>query len=284
MPRDSSAVYSLPNGYLATTGETVLASQHNTPLEDVAQALTGSLPRNGTGAMQAALPMGGFRITNLGSGSASTDATSLTQVEALIAAAVVLASPPGKLAAYAGPTAPTGWLLCYGQAVSRETYSALFAAIGTTWGAGDGSTTFNVPDFKGRTPFGKDDMGGSAAGRLTTAGSGVDGATLGAVGGSQSHTLTTAELAAHTHTTASQVVVPRDGWGVSGGPFGTPTSGRLVVGSGIEEFSESLESLRQPFGDLTVSLTGSTASGSSGSGDAHNNMPPAAITNIIIKT
>jgi hypothetical protein len=62
---------------------------------------------------------------------------------------------PGMVAAYAGSSAPSGWLLCDGTAVSRTTYSALFAAIGTSYGAGDGSTTFNLPDLRGRVPVGK---------------------------------------------------------------------------------------------------------------------------------
>lgn len=59
------------------------------------------------------------------------------------------ASPSGIIAPFAGTSAPTGWLACQGQAISRTTYAALFTAIGTTWGAGDGSTTFNVPDLRG---------------------------------------------------------------------------------------------------------------------------------------
>ena len=62
---------------------------------------------------------------------------------------VDLGLPAGMVAPYAGSTAPTGWLLCDGTAVSRSTYAALFAAIGTTYGSGDGSTTFNVPDTRG---------------------------------------------------------------------------------------------------------------------------------------
>jgi microcystin-dependent protein len=58
------------------------------------------------------------------------------------------ACPPGALMDFGGTTAPTGWLICDGQAVSRTTYAALFTAIGTTWGAGDGSTTFNVPGLQ----------------------------------------------------------------------------------------------------------------------------------------
>lgn len=93
--------------------------------------------------------------------------------------------PVGASIDYAGTTAPAGWLLEYGQAVSRTTYAALFAAIGTTYGTGDGSTTFNLPDARGRVVAGKDDMGGSAASRLTNTYAGFVGATLGAAGGDQ---------------------------------------------------------------------------------------------------
>lgn len=62
--------------------------------------------------------------------------------------------PVGSVKMYAGSSAPSKWLFCQGQAVSRTTYAKLFAAIGTTYGAGDGSTTFNLPDFRGRTAIG----------------------------------------------------------------------------------------------------------------------------------
>jgi hypothetical protein len=94
--------------------------------------------------------------------------------------------PAGVLNPYAGATAPTGWLLCYGQSISRATYATLFTAIGTTYGTASG-TTFNLPDMRGRAVAGQDDMGGTSANRLTTAGGGLDGDVLGAVGGSQSH-------------------------------------------------------------------------------------------------
>jgi hypothetical protein len=80
-------------------------------------------------------------------------------------------------------------LLCDGSAVSRTTYAALFAVTSTAYGVGDGSTTFNLPDLRGRAVAGKDNMGGTAQNRLTTAGSSVDGVTLGASGGSQNRTL-----------------------------------------------------------------------------------------------
>jgi hypothetical protein len=77
-----------------------------------------------------------------------------------------------------------GWLYCDGSAISRVSYDALFAAIGTTYGAGDESTTFNLPDLRGRMVVGRDDMGADAAsGRIVDAAEGIDGASLGAVGG-----------------------------------------------------------------------------------------------------
>ena len=81
----------------------------------------------------------------------------------------LLRVPAGCVMPFAGATPPDGWLLCYGQAVSRTTYPDLFAAIATTYGAGDGSTTFNLPDLRGRVAAGKDDMGGIAANRMTSA-------------------------------------------------------------------------------------------------------------------
>lgn len=110
-------------------------------------------------------------------------------VESKFASGSSVSLPAGMLAPFAGASAPSGWLLCGGQAVSRTTFAALFAVIGTAYGAGDGSTTFNLPDLRGRVAAGKDDMGGSAANRLTNAGAGITGTTLGASGGDQNHSL-----------------------------------------------------------------------------------------------
>jgi microcystin-dependent protein len=90
--------------------------------------------------------------------------------------------PTGSITSYAGSTAPTGWLLCAGQAVSRSTYSSLFSVLSTTYGSGDGSTTFNLPDLRGRVVAGVDNMGGTDAGRLSTSN------TLGTASGSQTNT------------------------------------------------------------------------------------------------
>lgn len=90
-----------------------------------------------------------------------------------------LSLPAGIIVDFAGSSAPSGWLLCYGQAVSRNTYAALFAAISTSYGIGDGATTFNLPDCRGRVKAGKDDMGGSAASRIAA------GTSLGYTAGSE---------------------------------------------------------------------------------------------------
>lgn len=98
--------------------------------------------------------------------------------------------PIGGVIAYAGGSPPVGYLNCDGSAVSRSVFAPLFSTIGTTYGSGDGATTFNLPDLRGRVVAGLDTLGGVAANRLTYGVSSVDGATMGASGGdqwSQSH-------------------------------------------------------------------------------------------------
>lgn len=248
------------------------------------------------------------------------------------------ANPIGVISPFAGRTAPAGWLLCYGQAVSRTTYAGLFAVIvpslstftvtiatpgvftlvahglnvgdavyltttgafptglsantlyyvstGTAadtfnlstsranayagtkiattgsqsgvhtlrscaYGLGDGSTTFNIPDLRGRVIAGDDNIGGTAASRLTLANSqGVYG-NAGSSGGEQSHTLVTAELAAHQHAYSST----RGGMGYTGGANVT----------------------------LDPSLGNGNLTDAAGGGGAHNVVQPSIVTNQIIK-
>ena len=105
--------------------------------------------------------------------------------------------PIGAMLPYTGTTAPnSNFVLPYGQCISRTTYAAYFAQVSTTFGVCDGVSTFGVPDMRGRTIAAIDNLGGSAASRLTTTYFGTDPTVLGNVGGAQSHTLTLPELPA----------------------------------------------------------------------------------------
>jgi microcystin-dependent protein len=158
--------------------------------------------------------------------------------------------PVGSIMPYAGASAPSTWLFCYGQAVSRTTYADLFTALSTTYGTGDGSTTFNLPDLRGRVIAGKDNMGGSSADRLTNQSGGVDGDTLGATGGSETHTLTTAQVP------ALSVSIPY-------------RAGSQITGGGNN------------VGTNTANDTSASAT-TNGGGGAHNNVQPTLVINYII--
>lgn len=117
---------------------------------------------------------------------------------------------PGMLQAYAGASSPSAdWLMCDGSAVSRTTYAELFAVIGTTYGSGNGSTTFNLPDLRGRVPVGVD----GAAGRVSA------NDALGQAGGAESVALTGGQLGGHTH------VVGRSQGVAAGSDYTVPTTG-----------------------------------------------------------
>ena len=126
-----------------------------------------------------------------------------------------LGVPVGTIVAYSSSTAPTGWLIADGTAISRTTYSALYGVLGTFYGVGDGVTTFNLPDTTGRTIHG-------ASSTVSV----YD--TMGEVGGSSTHIMVEAELAPHTHV-----------WANSSVTGGTARGTRDNNGSGSEQATES---------------------------------------------
>lgn len=144
---------------------------------------------SGGGASVVNNPSGAQTVTTSNEGNASqTTAASNPPFVALnfqVATDSSYTIQPGTMTAFAGSAAPSGWLLADGSVVSRSTYAALFAAIGTTYGSGDGSTTFKLPDLRQRFPLGKAATG--------------TGSTLGASGGAIDHSYTWS-VPGHTHT------------------------------------------------------------------------------------
>lgn len=178
--------------------------------------------------------------------------------------------PAGIVLPYAGATAPSNTLLCYGQAISRTTYAALFTAIGTAYGTGDGSTTFNLPDLRGRSVAGKDDMGGSAASRLTSTYFGTSAASLGAAGGTESVTLTSAQ-SGQKAISAAPVTVTDPGHTHTGAIAGGSTT--YQTGTGAQGATS---------GSSTTGITATFTLAGSSAASAHATVPPTLILNYII--
>ncbi len=158
--------------------------------------------------------------------------------------------PTGVLIPFAGTSAPDGWLLCDGSAISRSTYSGLYTVIATNYGSGDGSTTFNVPDLRGRMPMGLDNMGGVSAGIVEN----QEADNLGGTSGTEVHQLSIEEMPIHNHDLRE--------YAGGGGTFGNG------ITSGNNQYGYNL----------------STSKISSAGGDQpHNNMPPYMALSYIIK-
>lgn len=186
--------------------------------------------------------------------------------------------PLGGGLPFFGTTAPnSSFVFPYGQAISRTTYATLFSLLSTTYGAGDTTTTFNVPDLRGRVVAGKDDMGGSAASRLTTAGSAVDGATLGAVGGAQNVTLAANQIPTITSVNASQAISVSSTANVLKAGGGTTQSFNGGSPVGITYISPTDGALTSS-GANSISVTYTN-----GSQVATKTVPPALVCNFILR-
>jgi len=146
MPRNSQGLYTLPAGNPVISGTLIESAWANGTMDDVATALTQSLPRDGSAPMTGPLTLESNPPTQ------ARHATSKAYVDQFVAYASGL--PIGSIITYGGSSAPAGFLLCNGQAVSRTTYAELFALWGTTYGAGDGTTTFNLLDMRDKSPMG----------------------------------------------------------------------------------------------------------------------------------
>lgn len=192
--------------------------------------------------------------------------------------ATVAGIPIGGMIAYGGASAPNGWVLCYGQQLSRTTYAALFAAIGIAYGPGDSSTTFNAPDKRGRVSVGRDNMGGSAANRVTNAVAGFSGTTLGAAGGDQ-HAQPDTLTATSTAVTGVTELGHKHVIHTVGNGGGTPI-GEITGVSGASAPDGSTETA---FANIAVSTTVTTTVAGVLTG-ASQNVQPSEIDNVIIYT
>lgn len=279
----ASGVYSLPVGYLAVTGATIQASQHNPPLEDIAAALTARLSRDGSAPMTGALKAlpgtaaapgyafstdastGLLKTTNgLGISIAGTQVAEFTA--AGMASGVWV---PGMLIPWTRSIAPPSalWVLPVGQTLSRTTFPTLWtiaqaeiAAGSTFFNNGDGSTTFGIGDLRGRVIAAVDNLGGSTANRLAAGSLASVRHTVGGAGATDTVQLSTPNLPPYT---PSGGVAVTQSFGSNGTPLsifsgggtagfsgaGANASGNLYGGAGVT-----------PSGSFTGNAQGGTSS------------------------
>lgn len=202
-----------------------------------------------------------------------------------------MSEPAGVVITYAGSTAPEGWLLCDGSAVSRDTYATLFDVIGTTYGVGDGSTTFNVPDLSGRVVIG---VSGTHA--------------LASTGGAETVTLETANLPSHNHSVPKHghantiaaktpkfthnITQPafkynkpngttRSVGGMSGASYNSTSTATASRGTNASVTAHAAANCTK---GGSVTARAAFTSGAYGSGGPHGNMQPYLAVNYIIST
>ena len=185
----------------------------------------------------------------------------ITPLQAYSNTLLITGMPVGSITQYAGSSAPSGWLLCDGSNISRTTYSALFSVISTTYGVGDNSTTFGIPDLQNRLPIGKGS--GNFATLNTKAGSDTTALTL-----------STANIPSHSHFlfnrtsyTSSFAVLTNTSYVIDVATFGNDASNTANY------------ALQRSSNAANVGL-----SSTSGSGTAFNAMPPYIVINYIIFT
>jgi hypothetical protein len=221
MPRNAQGVYTLPAGNPVVAGTLIETTWANPTMSDIAAALTGSLPRDGSAPMTGPLILAGNAALPLA-------AVPLQQLEASLGSQASY-TPAGTVGIFAMNAVPTGWLLCDGAAVSRTTWPNLFSAIGTTYGAGNGTTTFNVPDLRGQFIRGFDNGRGVDPGRAL-------GSNQTATNQAHQHTATVSNpLHIHPLSDPGHDHPVIDGGHIHTGQVGTGTGSGVAGGSGVTQ-------------------------------------------------
>jgi microcystin-dependent protein len=222
-------------------------------------SVTGNETVTGTLGVTGATSLTTGSISGVMTAPTATAGTNTTQI-ATTAFVLANGAPTGGIMMWGTGTAPSGWLLCTGGAVSRTTYSALFAVISTQFGVGDGSTTFNVPNYQDRVPFG--------VGTIATS-NGATGGTANAV------------VVSHTHTATSSVSDPQHSHTIIDGQVNTRTNPYFNwVGTGGASVGTNGASVNSAATGITVSTSNSTE----GVSGTNANLPPYLGINFIIKT
>lgn len=295
MPSDANGNYSLPSGYLAETGQTIQASQHNPPLEDLGSSMSQRLMRSGvapmTGAFKAAdgtealpgiafntIPGTGLYLTSEGRLAISNGGTKVAELTAtgLRKATRYI----GEVIPYTGTGTEPLTVQPAGQTLLRADYPDLWThaqatmALGHTfYNNGNGSTTFGIGDCRGRALAGIDRMNGSTAGRITVDIFGDTPTAIGAVGGVQSVSLSGNQNGNHTHV----AVVTDFGHGHSTVNGTGSIQAGVALGTGATGITNPA-----PVGVLPA-VTGITvANQSSGLGTPHTNMQPTMLLNVLL--
>jgi microcystin-dependent protein len=297
VPRNGSGVYSLPE-LPFQPNTTISSAAVNDDLSDIATALTFSVATDGQSSMtgplklpsgSAAAPALAFsadQTTGLRHGAAGTmtvvggasDVVTFdgTQIGAsgnlLTYGNGAVLQPVGAVTSFAGAAAPTGWQLCAGQVLAQASYPELFTQCGSTYNTGgEGAGNFRLPDCRGRMLAGKDNMGGTAANRITVAGGNFDGTVLGNTGGAQNHILLIAEIPAHSHT--ASVTDTGHLHNCFGGDAGSGAPGVFDISSQNSGINRNTD----------LATTGiSVSNANTGGGGAHTILSPTIIFNTII--